>query len=126
MQIDTTMKVLVVDDFSTMRAVVMKLFSELGFTDVSQAVNGREAWDKIQQEDFDLVVCDWNMPEMTGIELLKKLKEDDRYHDIPFILITAEAKANQILEASRLGVDAYIVKPFSIETLYQKIFEVFK
>jgi len=126
MQIDTNMRVLVVDDFSTMRAVVVKLFTELGFCHVSEAVDGLQAWKKIQAEPFDLIVCDWNMPSMTGIELLQKLKEIPEYRNIRFILITAEAKTSQIMEASRLGADGYILKPFSIETLHEKIFEVFK
>lgn len=127
MHIDNTMKVLVVDDFSTMRAVVVNLFSELGFVNVHQAADGQQAWEIIQQHDFfDLIVCDWNMPCMTGIELLKKLKANPQYCQSKFILITAEAKSAQILEASRSGADGYILKPFSLETLHEKIFEVFK
>lgn len=120
------MKVLVADDFSTMRAVVVNLFNELGIKDVFEAADGQQAWDIIQQQPpFDLVVSDWNMPEMTGLELLKKLKSFEKYNNTRFILITAEAKAAQILEASRQGADGYILKPFSLETLYEKVFEVF-
>ncbi len=124
MQVDTNLKVLVADDFSTMRAVVHKLLNELGFTDIFEAKDGDEAWSMIQTEDFGLVVSDWNMPGMTGLELLTKMKADIQMSNIPFILITAEAKTNQIIEASRLGCDAYIVKPFSAEVLYEKIVEV--
>lgn len=126
MKLDTTMRVLVVDDFSTMRAVVMKLLHDLGFTEVEEAADGEQAWQMIQTQPYDLVVCDWNMPKMTGIELLKKLKTHADFYQIRFILITAEAKEHQILDASLAGVDGYIVKPFSEETLYKKIFEVFK
>lgn len=126
MQLDTTMNVLVADDFSTMRAVVHKLLTELGFSEIYEAKDGDEAWAMVQSQDFGLIVCDWNMPGMTGIELLAKMKEDVQLNDIPFILITAEAKMKQILEASRLGCDAYIVKPFDADTLYQKIIEVLR
>jgi two-component system chemotaxis response regulator CheY len=125
MQLDNSMKVLVVDDFSTMRAVVTKLLVELGFSNIIEASDGEEAWQKLQSGDFNLVVCDWNMPKMTGIELLNKIKEDSQFQSIRFILITAEAKPHQIIEAAVAGVDAYIVKPFSAETLYEKIVKVF-
>ena len=125
MQLDNSMKVLVVDDFSTMRAVVTKLLVELGFSNIIEASDGEEAWQKLQSGDFNLVVCVWNMPKMTGIELLNKIKEDSQFQSIRFILITAEAKPHQIIEAAVAGVDAYIVKPFSAETLYEKIVKVF-
>lgn len=125
MKIDTSMHVLVVDDFSTMRAVVSKLLLDLGFQVVVEAADGEEAWELIQQQPFDLIVCDWNMPKMTGIELLKKIKTNPDYFQIRFILITAEAKEHQILDASLAGVDGYIVKPFSEEVLYQNIFKAF-
>lgn len=120
------MNVLVVDDFSTMRAVVSKLLADLGFTNIVEAADGQEAWDLIESQPFDLVVCDWNMPKMTGIELLKNIKTNPLYYQIRFILITAEAKEHQIIDASLAGVDGYIVKPFSEETLYKKIFEAFQ
>lgn len=125
MYIDTNLRVLVVDDFSTMRAVVVKLLYELGFTDIAEAADGIEAWNKIQTDDFDLIVCDWNMPGMSGLDLLKEIRNSDDLKHLRFILITAEAKTNNIKDAQSLDVDGYILKPFSAETLYKKIFEIF-
>ena len=125
MKLDNHMRILVVDDFSTMRMVVINQLKELGFSELDQAVDGVDAWEKIQTSTYDLIVSDWNMPNMMGIELLQRIRADRRFGFLPFILITAEAKRSQILEAMSAGVDAYITKPFNAATLYQKIHEVF-
>ena len=125
MKLDKNMRILVVDDFSTMRMVVNNQLKELGFSELEQAVDGVDAWEKIQSKPYDLVVSDWNMPNMMGIELLQHIRSHQNLKDTPFILITAEAKKSQILEAMSAGVDAYITKPFNAATLYQKIYDVF-
>jgi len=126
MQIDRDMKILVVDDFSTMRRVVKSLLIELGFTKIDEADDGVSAWPLVQKEQYDLIVSDWNMPEMTGIELLKLVRADANLNTTPFLLITAEAKRSQMLEAAQSGVDEYIVKPFTAATLYEKMHKVFE
>lgn len=121
MAIDRNINILVVDDFSTMIRIVTNLLKELGFTNIDDANDGSKAWPMIQSGKYDFVVSDWNMPEMTGIELLKKVRADETLKDMPFMLITAEQKRSQILEAAQAGVDGYIVKPFTAATLKEKI-----
>ena len=126
MPIDRNMHILVVDDFSTMRRVVNNLLIELGFTHIDEADDGETAWPLIQTGQYDFIVSDLNMPGMSGFELLTHIRNDENLREIPFLLITAEAKRSQFSEAVRLGVDGYIVKPFTAETLntqIQKIFE---
>lgn len=129
MLIDTDMRILVADDFSTMRSVVVKILSELGFTHIDEAADGEQAWFMIQaqakNQAYDLILSDCNMPGMTGLELLYKIKSTAGMEKTRFVLITAEAKAVQIKEACALGADGYILKPFSAEKLYQKIFEIY-
>lgn len=125
MQIDRSMKILVVDDFSTMRKIVKNLLSEIGFTEFDEANDGATAWPMIQTGTYDFIVSDWNMPQMTGIELLQKVRQDSQLKEIPFLLITAEAKRSQILEAAEAGADGYIVKPFTAATLNEKMHEIF-
>jgi two-component system chemotaxis response regulator CheY len=126
MNIDRDMNILVVDDFSTMRRIVKNLLKELGFSKFDEADDGARAWPMIQSGKYDFIVSDWNMPEMTGIELLKKVRADEELRDTPFLLITAEAKRSQILEAAQAGVDGYIVKPFTSATLNEKIQRIFE
>lgn len=121
MKIDSAMNILVVDDFSTMRGIVKSLLRELGFHNFDEADDGVTAWPMIQTGQYDFIVSDWNMPEMTGIELLRKVRQDPELGQTPFLLITAEAKKNQIIEAEQAGVDGYIVKPFTAATLNEKI-----
>ncbi len=124
MHIDRDLKILVVDDFSTMRKIVKDLLNELGFYHHDEADDGETAWPMIQTGKYDFIISDWNMPQVSGIELLKKVRSDVNLKDTPFLLITAEAKRSQILEASDAGVDAYIVKPFTAATLNQNIHEI--
>lgn len=126
MQIDRGMEILIVDDFSTMRKIVKDLLTELGFSKFDEADDGSSAWPMIQSGKYGLIVSDWNMPQMTGIELLKKVRSDSELKETPFLLITAEAKRSQIIEADEAGVDGYIVKPFTAATLNEKIHHIFE
>jgi two-component system chemotaxis response regulator CheY len=127
MAINRDMRILVVDDFSTMRRIVKNLLAELGFSNFEEAEDGVQAWATIEAKGgFDFVVSDWNMPNMTGIDLLRKVRADDRFKDTPFLLITAESKRSQILEAAEAGVNGYIVKPFTAATLNEKISKIFE
>ena len=120
------MKVLVVDDFSTMRRIVKNLLRDLGFTNMQEADDGSTALPMLQNGDFDFVVTDWNMPGMQGIDLLKAIRSDPKLAHIPVLLITAEAKKEQIIMAAQAGVNGYIVKPFTAGTLKAKIDKIFE
>lgn len=109
--------ILVVDDFSTMRKIATKMLNKLGFEHVFQATSGREALEKLQREQIDVVLTDWNMPGMSGIELLEKIRSSNRYATIPVILITAEAEKQNIVTAIKKGASGYVLKPFNIERL---------
>ena len=118
---ETKMRFLVVDDFSTMRRIVRNLLKELGYTDVEEAEDGSNALAKLKAEKFDFVVSDWNMPNMTGIELLKAIRADAALKHLPVLMITAEAKKENIVEAAQAGASGYIVKPFTAATLDEKL-----
>jgi len=127
MAINRDMRILVVDDFSTMRRIVKNLLKELGFSNFTEAEDGVQAWDAVETAGgFDFIVSDWNMPNMTGIDFLRKVRADARFKDTPFLLITAEAKRSQIFEAAEAGVNGYIVKPFTAATLNEKIQKIFE
>ncbi|GAA0815684.1 chemotaxis response regulator CheY [Colwellia sp. D2M02] len=123
---DKNMKVLVVDDFSTMRRIVKNLLRDLGFTNIQEADDGSTALPMLQGGDFDFVVTDWNMPGMQGIDLLKAIRADASLSHIPVLLITAEAKKEQIVMAAQAGVNGYIVKPFTAATLKTKLDKIFE
>jgi two-component system, chemotaxis family, chemotaxis protein CheY len=125
MGVDTSMKVLVVDDFATMRRIVKGVLKQLGFSDIIEAENGSSALDELKKEKVGLIVSDWNMPKMTGLELLKAVKEDEKLKSIPFIMVTAEGQKENVLEAVKAGVSNYIVKPFTPETFNEKLQKVF-
>ena len=120
------MKVLVVDDFSTMRRIVKNLLRDLGFTNIQEADDGSTALPMLQNGEFDFVVTDWNMPGMQGIDLLKAIRADSSLAHIPVLLITAEAKKEQIVMAAQAGVNGYIVKPFTAATLKTKLDKIFE
>ncbi len=120
------MKVLVVDDFSTMRRIVKNTLRQIGFTNIEEAEDGQRAYDRLIVEKFDFVVSDWNMPNMTGIDLLRKVRATPQIKDIPFLMVTAEAKQENIVEAIKAGVSNYIVKPFTVATLDEKVKKIFK
>jgi len=114
-------KVLVVDDFPTMRRIIKNLLKQLGFENVDEAENGEDALKKLRSSEYGLVVSDWNMPVMEGIELLKNVRSDPQLKDIPFLMVTAEAEKEKVIEAIKAGVDNYIVKPFTGEVLKEKL-----
>ncbi len=120
------MKILVVDDFSTMRRIIKNLLRDLGFTNISEADDGSTALPMLQNGDFDFLITDWNMPGMTGIDLLKAVRADERLAKMPVLMVTAEAKKDQIVEAAQAGVNGYVVKPFTAETLKEKIEKIFE
>jgi len=124
--LDKNMKVLVVDDFSTMRRIVKNLLRDLGFTNIQEADDGSTALPMLQYGDFDFVLTDWNMPGMQGIDLLKAIRADVSLSHIPVLLITAEAKKEQIVMAAQAGVNGYIVKPFTAATLKTKLDKIFE
>jgi len=117
---------MVVDDMSTMRRIVKNILKQLGFANVEEAENGQEALDKMKQGAFGFVVSDWNMPVMSGIELLKAIRADGQLKDIPVLMVTAEAQKENIVEAVQAGVSNYIVKPFTAEVMQEKMAKIFK
>lgn len=119
------MKFLVVDDFSTMRRIVRNLLKELGFSNVTEAEDGVDAMRKLKNDTFDFVVSDWNMPNMTGIELLRQIRADAALKHLPVLMVTAEAKKENIIEAAQAGASGYIVKPFTATTLDEKLQKIF-
>jgi len=122
----TKIKFLVVDDFSTMRRIVRNLLKELGFTTVDEAEDGAVAWQKLQGGDFDFVVSDWNMPNMDGLQLLQTIRADPNLKGLPVLMITAEAKKENIIAAAQAGASGYIVKPFTAATLNEKMAKIFE
>lgn len=123
--VDANLKILVVDDFSTMRRIVKNLLKELGFTNVFEAEDGVDALNKLRGEKFDFVVSDWNMPNMTGIELLRAIRGDATLKHLPVLMVTAEAKRENIIEAAQAGASGYVVKPFTAATLDEKLKKIF-
>ncbi|MDP1683532.1 MAG: chemotaxis response regulator CheY [Burkholderiales bacterium] len=123
---DTNMKFLVVDDFSTMRRIVRNLLKELGFQNVDEAEDGVAALSKLRGTQFDFVVSDWNMPNMTGIDLLKEIRADANLKHLPVLMVTAEAKKENIVSAAQAGANGYIVKPFTAATLEEKLNKIFQ
>jgi two-component system chemotaxis response regulator CheY len=116
------MKVLVVDDYSTMRRIIRNLLSQIGYTDVEEAVDGQDALTKLRSGvNFGLVISDWNMEPMTGYDLLREVRADDKLKHTKFIMVTAESKTDNVVAAKKAGVDNYIVKPFNAATLQTKI-----
>ncbi|QPG04928.1 chemotaxis response regulator CheY [Salinimonas marina] len=124
--LDKSMKILVVDDFSTMRRIIKNLLKDLGFSNIQEADDGNTALPMLQQGDFDFVVTDWNMPGMQGIDLLKNIRADGRLKHLPVLMVTAEAKKEQIVAAAQAGVNGYVVKPFTAATLKEKLDKIFE
>lgn len=123
---DLKMKILIVDDFSTMRRIIKNILRQIGFSNIDEAENGNEALIKLRQDTYDLLVSDWNMPNMTGLDLLKAIRSDQDLHDLPVLMVTAEAKKENVIEAIKAGVNNYIVKPFTADTLREKIEKIFE
>jgi len=124
--LNKNMKILIVDDFSTMRRIVKNLLRDLGFSNTQEADDGLTALPMLKKGDFEFVVTDWNMPGMQGIDLLKSIRADDELKHLPVLMITAEAKREQIIEAAQAGVNGYIVKPFTAATLKEKLDKIFE
>ncbi len=122
---NNNMKILIVDDFSTMRRIVKNLLRDLGFNNTQEADDGLTALPMLKKGEFDFVVTDWNMPGMQGIDLLKHIRADAELKHLPVLMITAEAKREQIIEAAQAGVNGYIVKPFTAATLKEKLDKIF-
>ena len=120
------MKVLVVDDFATMRRIVKNLLKDLGFKNIVEADDGKTALPILQEDKIDLLVTDWNMPGMTGIDLLKEVRADPKLVNLPVLMVTAEAKREQIILAAQAGVNGYVIKPFTAATLKEKIDKIFE
>ncbi|AFL72445.1 MULTISPECIES: chemotaxis response regulator CheY [Thiocystis] len=120
------MKILIVDDFSTMRRIIKNLLRELGFNNTMEADDGSTALPMLKNGGFDFLVTDWNMPNMEGIDLLRAVRADPALKTLPVLMVTAEAKRDQIVEAAQAGVNGYIVKPFTAETLKEKIDKIFE
>lgn len=120
------MKILVVDDFSTMRRIIKNLLRDLGFNNTAEADDGTTALPMLQSGNFDLLITDWNMPGMQGIDLLKAVRADAKLASLPVLMVTAESKRDQIVEAAQCGVNGYIVKPFTAVTLKEKIEKIFE
>lgn len=126
MAANPNMKVLVVDDFATMRRIVKNILTQLGYKNVIEADDGTTALDVLKAEKIDLIISDWNMPKMTGLDLLKAVRADSSMANTPFIMVTAEAQQDNIILAVKAKVSQYIVKPFTAETLGQKIDKIFE
>lgn len=120
------MKILIVDDFSTMRRIIKNLLRDLGFNNTAEADDGSTALPMLRNGSYDFLVTDWNMPNMPGIDLLRAVRADPKLASMPVLMVTAEAKRDQIVEAAQAGVNGYIVKPFTAETLKEKIEKIFE
>jgi two-component system chemotaxis response regulator CheY len=125
MALDPSMPVLVVDDYSTMVRIIRNLLKQLGFADVDDAKDGASALEKMRARHYGLVISDWNMEPMTGYDLLRQVRSDPSLGDVPFIMVTAESKTENVIAAKKAGVNNYIVKPFNAQTLKSKIEAVF-
>jgi len=124
--VNKDMRILIVDDFSTMRRIIKNLLRDLGFTNTDEADDGQTALPKLEAGGFDFLVTDWNMPGMQGIDLLKAVRADPNLKDLPVLMVTAESKREQIIEAAQAGVNGYVVKPFTAGTLKEKIDKIFE
>ncbi|MDD4952523.1 MAG: response regulator [Desulfovibrionaceae bacterium] len=125
MAYNKSMRILIVDDFSTMRKIIKNILRQLGMDNVVEADDGTTAWEVLNKDNIEFVIADWNMPHMTGIELLRKVRGSEEYADLPFLMVTAEAQQENIIEAVQAKVSNYIVKPFTPETLGKKIDKIF-
>ncbi|MBF0204283.1 MAG: response regulator [Desulfamplus sp.] len=123
---NTSIKVLIVDDFATMRRILKNILKQIGFKNLLEADDGTTALDVLEKNDIDLVISDWNMPKMTGLELLKSVRASKRYAKVPFLMVTAEAQKQNVIEAVQAGVSNYVVKPFTAEAISEKLKKILK
>lgn len=126
MGLEENTRILVVDDFSTMRRIIKNILRQLGYNNVVEADDGTTAWDVLNKDRIEFIISDWNMPQLTGIELLRKVRDSDEFGDLPFLMVTAEAQQENIIEAVQAGVSNYIVKPFTADVMKQKIDKIFE
>lgn len=124
--LDKNMPILIVDDFSTMRRIVKNCLKQLGFENITEAEDGTAALSKLESTEFKFIISDWNMPNMMGIDLLKAVRSSDKLKTIPFLMVTAEAQKENVLEAAKAGVSNYIIKPFTADVLQTKMEAIFK
>ena len=122
---DLSMKVLVVDDFATMRRILKNVLKEIGFTKIVEADDGSTALAVLKKDKVDLIVSDWNMPEVTGLELLKHVRRDELMKDMPFLMVTSEGQKDMVIQAVQAGVSNYVVKPFTADTIKEKLEQIF-
>jgi two-component system chemotaxis response regulator CheY len=120
------MKVLVVDDFSTMRRIIKNILKQIGFENVEEAEEGSQAFEKLKQGGYGFIITDWNMPVMDGMALMKKVRSDPDLKDLPILMVTAESEKEKVVEAIQAGVNNYIVKPFTAEVLKEKMDKIFE
>ncbi len=118
---DTSIKILCVDDFATMRRILKNILKQLGFNNITEADDGTTALEELKKSSYDLIISDWNMPKMTGLELLKAVRGTPEFKDIPFLMVTAEAQKQNVIEAVQAGVSNYVVKPFTAEAIAEKL-----
>jgi two-component system chemotaxis response regulator CheY len=123
---DNTMNILVVDDFATMRRIVRNILKQLGYENIHEAEDGANALEVLKKEKIQFIISDWNMPQMSGIELLKTVRATEEWKDLPFLMVTAEGQKENIIEAVKHRVNNYIIKPFTPETLMEKINKIFE
>jgi len=124
--VDKNISMLIVDDFPTMRRIVRSLLKELGFNNVEEAEDGQEGLAKLKTGAFEFVVSDWNMPNLDGLEMLKRIRSDDKLKHLPVLMVTAEAKKENIIAAAQAGASGYVVKPFTAATLEEKLNKIFE
>ncbi len=122
----TNIRILVVDDMSTMRRIIKTILNQLGYSNIEEAENGKQALAKLKKEKFDFVITDWNMPEMDGLTLVREIRSDEELKALPVLMVTAEAKKENVMEALKAGVNNYIVKPFTPEVLKEKMEKIFR
>ncbi|MCK5771049.1 chemotaxis response regulator CheY [Algiphilus sp.] len=123
---NTNLRMLVVDDFSTMRRIIRNLLQDLGFNNITEADDGSTALTTLKSQEIDFVITDWNMPGVTGIDLLKAIRSDEQLKHLPVLMVTAEGKRDQIIEAAQAGVNGYVIKPFTAQTLREKLEKIFE
>ncbi len=123
---DLSIKILIVDDFATMRRILKNILKQLGFTNISEADDGSTALEQLKKNQFDLIISDWNMPKMSGLDLLKSVRGMNECKDIPFLMVTAEAQKQNVIEAVQAGVSNYVVKPFTAEQISDKLGKILK
>ncbi|MBO6836008.1 MAG: response regulator [Alphaproteobacteria bacterium] len=124
MAVDMNMNILIVDDYKTMLRIIRNLLKQLGFNNVDEATDGSDALTKLRGKEYGLVISDWNMEPMTGLQLLREVRSDEKMKNLPFIMITAESKTENVIAAKEAGVSNYIVKPFNAATLKAKLTSV--